>query len=59
MASSIEMSVSSSGEMSTSKSGDTIITHDGDIPEVLPHAAMATTADDPAVKAKKLDAGGR
>ena len=59
MASSIDMSMSSSGETSTSKSGDTIITHDGDIPEVLPPAAMATTADDPALKKKSKENGGK
>lgn len=57
---SIDLSKSASGdssETSISKSGDTIITHDGDIPDVLPPGAMATTADDPALKRSKQAEG--
>lgn len=43
-----ELSISSSNPGGTTS--DTIITHDGDIPDEMPARAMATTADDPAVK---------
>lgn len=45
--SSVDVSTSAPGETATT--GDTIITHDGDIPEVIPTRAMSTTADDPSV----------
>jgi class 3 adenylate cyclase len=47
---SVDMSVSSSNDHVTT--ADTIITHDGDIPELIPAKALTTTADDPAVSAK-------
>lgn len=48
--SSVDLSLSSSNEVENT--GATIITHDGDIPEIIPERAMATTADDPAVSRK-------
>jgi eukaryotic-like serine/threonine-protein kinase len=43
------LSVSKSNKDPAQTTNDTIITHDGDIPEVMESRAMATTADDPAV----------
>lgn len=44
---SIDMSLSSSNDPATTTS-DTIITHDGEIPEMMQSKATKTTADDPA-----------
>ena len=48
-----ELSVSSSHDPAVTTS-DTIITHDGEIPEVIPAKALETTADDPAVSANTV-----
>jgi eukaryotic-like serine/threonine-protein kinase len=50
---SAELSISSSSAGRTTS--DTIITHDGDIPDEIPARAMATTADDPALKRSDKD----
>jgi eukaryotic-like serine/threonine-protein kinase len=52
-------SISDDMPLSSSEPGgmtsDTIITHDGDIPEEIPPGAMASTADDPALKGRRND----
>ncbi len=53
----VNLSASAAAAKAAGTTADTIITHDGDIPEVLPANMVASTADDPAVHGLRNKSG--